>query len=541
MLLTNVKKMSKNYIIFMDPQTKTSYYQHINDDNKLNVFNKDLMNILLDQFSETINRITYNDITHISILQNHDATINNLPNKLNTLTIISSMCSSIEFIGEVCENIEFIYIDKSNITNFPDISRCNKLKICKINHSAINRFDIEYDLPNTLFELNLQSNLITNTDFAYNKLEDKMNKTLKKISFSDNYLIYDEFPENLARKCNLIRQQKYIHNVINFINVANVNINNYVQETLENQRNYINYINHINEPNHINEQNEQNEPNHINQQNYTRHGLFSSQNVHLSSINQSILKSVELLQDYVYTNNITVEKLELIEKNSLFGYINNIITFYKEHKDNDIFLKYYTTNNINLKHEFNTITTNSITRLTYKETFELIWAVVCDKYRKNEINIEDAFERIVTEVNDGKLMCFTGKYNRLINSMVGIIEGLHVGFSEGEELQLEFGNIIEKFAKNNNNYTFENLYCDSKSILDNIRNNETKQAWLTAIMDLEPDPVKITYDNNVYYLTWDKFILSSREKDIIGYQDENDNIYFLESVDESESDFKNPF
>ena len=99
-LLHTVKKMTKNYIIFN--YQNTEYYEPIDNDNKINIFNKNLMNIFLDQFTERIGRVTYDDIIVISVLENHDDIIKNLPNKLKHLIVMSTFCRSLELNNEVC-------------------------------------------------------------------------------------------------------------------------------------------------------------------------------------------------------------------------------------------------------------------------------------------------------------------------------------------------------------------------------------------------------------------------------------------------------
>ena len=60
MLLKNVRFQNKNHIMFK--YNNNIYYQDINNDNKLIIFNKQLMNIFLEQFEETIGVVTYDDI-----------------------------------------------------------------------------------------------------------------------------------------------------------------------------------------------------------------------------------------------------------------------------------------------------------------------------------------------------------------------------------------------------------------------------------------------------------------------------------------------
>jgi len=181
---------------------------------------------------------------------------------------------------------------------------------------------------------------------------------------------------------------------------------------------------------------------------------------------------------------------------------------------------------IYLNENLDMATVCTITNMTYKSTFELIWSILYFKYKQKQINLDDVFERIYTEIGDSVLLCFTGKYNRLINSMVGIIEGVQVGFSQNEELQLEFGKIMVKI--NSKEYTFEQAYCQAKSILEFVENG-IKESWLVAIHDLRPDDTMIKYKNKQYIKTWDDDILDLSAKELIGYYME-DKIVFLDEL-----------
>ena len=523
MISRTVNLKYKNHIIFN--HNGNEYYQTIDNDNKINIFNQNLMNVFLEQFKETIGNVTYHDITQISVLENHCKEIKNLPNKLKNLTVMSSICTKIELSKEVSANIERITIDKSNITIFPNISNCPNLQICKINHSAITEFYINYELPNSLIELNLQTNLITNTNFSYDKLLKKI-KTLK-INLSDNHLNYDEFPEKLRVKCNLIRQKTYVHNKINFANVGTENIRAFIQEA--------------NRP--TNRQTLVLEPD------VRINPLFGTQNVHLSSVNKSILNSVNAMKNYAKENEIFVEKIpKNLDSSSsgnsfIYGFFNSFFTkcdtnsninsnINSDISNSDTCLsileKYCNRGDkflTNLNENLNLVTICTMTDMTYKATFELIWAILYFKYKQKLINLDDVFKRITCEISDSVQMCFTGKYNRLINSMVGIIEGVNVGFSINEELQLEFGQIIEKF--NSKKYTFEEAYCQAKSILEFVENG-TKKSWLDAIHDLRPDDTIIEYKDKQYFKMWNDDIVDFR-KEIIGYYVE-DKIVFLEEL-----------
>lgn len=518
-------KLTKNHIIFR--YNNRDYTKNINGDERLNVFKRNLMNIYLEQFEDTIGTVTYDDIIYISTLENHDTNINDLPSGLKGLFIMSSMCREIIFSEYVKQNIEFVSIDKTNIHLFPNIQNCINLHTFKINHSNISEFNIDYELPSKLRDFNVACNCITNvnTPFSYNQLTSLLTRNKNvKYSFSDNYLNYDLFPEVLRRKCNLLRQNTYKYNPIHFHNVAQINIRNFVAD--------------LGEPN----------------DNATNNILNSTQTVHLSSVNKSVVSSVAKIKEFITKHNIDIAKLNYNIKNTKkYSKYLNCLYNYESDSDNSDSNDYKTDNtdkkllptlnnqqiynyfvnkyDINIGDKNNSsylYVKHSITELTYKETFELVWSVICYLIKNdNNFKPEDLLERLYIELKDGIQMCYTGKYNRLINSLVGIIDGVYVGISSQEEIQMEFGKIIEKLNKIITPNTFSKALCEAKEILRSADEKINKSDWLDALYDLAPAPIKIKYNSNDYLQTWDDFILDLSLKDIIGFKEE-DRIIFID-------------
>jgi hypothetical protein len=497
-------KLTKNHIIFR--YNNRDYTININGDERLNVFKRNLMNIYLEQFEDTIGRVSYDDIIYISTLENHDTLINDLPNNLKGLFIMSSMCHHIVFSENVKRNIEFVSIDKTNINLFPNIENCFNLHTFKINHSNITEFNIDYVLPTMLRELNLSNNCITNinTPFSYDKLIDLLEKNkIMKYSFSDNYLNYDIFPEILKRKCNLLRQGTYKYNPINFRNVAEINIRNFVNDFADNN---------------------DNNPNNI---------LNSTQTVHLSSVNKSVVSSVNKIKEFINKHKINIVKLDYNKNPIIKDKHNYDSDNYDSEKSNEIekqlyksFINKYGINVMSTDNKTYLKAKHSITELTYKETFELVWSIICYLIR-NDTNFkpDDLLERLYIELKDGIGMCYTGKYNRLINSLVGIIDGVYVGISSQEEIQMEFGKIIEKLNKDNNPETFSRALCDAKEIFRTTDDTINKSDWLDALYELSPQPTQININNITYLQSWDDLILDLNTKDIIGFKEDNKIIF----------------
>jgi hypothetical protein len=450
----------------------------------------------------------------------------------------------------MCENIilpnklELINISGSRLSLFPDISGCNNLKICKINNSLIQKFTIEYTIPTTVIELNLEYNFITNEKFTFNKLNH-----IHNINFNNNNLIIGLLPPRFGIFLNQGRNYNQ-YEIQRQYNIHNQNTNNLMRK-LELQRH--SYNKQLSENNQrirteaqrqrmglpIQQQIQQRE---IRVENIPEidNQLFGSQNVHLSSIVKSVVNSVQIMQKFIKDNELIMYKYDFIEPvnpvkapvnpvkapvnpvktNNFYSIIRKIINFIKRFfcfryyeptvnkteiyepiinetvvngpmvnetvvNASQLFINNISVINRALIYKYISFNdTHSITKLTLKQTFEIIWTIVYFKYTRNEININDVCERIVTEMTDGILMCFTGKYNRLINSMVGIIDGINIGFSENELLQLEFGRIITKYNEDNSKYSFDKLYKDAEEILKDISNEQTKSEWMNAIRDL---------------------------------------------------------
>lgn len=107
MLLTSQGNLTKNHVIFR--LNDRIYYQNLGGDDRLNVFNRNLMSIYLERFEETIGKVDYDCITQISINENRDDTISDLPIYLEGLTIINSTCRRITLNDTCKKHLEYIF------------------------------------------------------------------------------------------------------------------------------------------------------------------------------------------------------------------------------------------------------------------------------------------------------------------------------------------------------------------------------------------------------------------------------------------------
>lgn len=490
----------QNYIILEKNGDK--YFKEISGDNIDNIFNKDLINIYLDAFTETtINNVqlVYDDITELSVLKCEKNVINNLPNNLEKLTVKSSYCTELILSPINSEKMTHITLVKTNLNKFPNVSQCKKLISLRIMDSALSNFSISYKLPTTLSELSLSGNVINNTNFSYSAL---CEKHLIKISLSDNALDVSKIPEQLIQKCNVRRQ-------------------NPTKISFAMQRNNINRMNINNIVHNLNANTNTNT-------NTNRHILNTTQTVHLSSVNKSVVKSINVINEYIAKyklNNNTkydIGNTSEISKFSVSRYLqfsninNDLLSWTQKYcidYENDI-KKYQS------KH--------GITHLKYEELFILIWKIMNHLIDNNKFEKNDILERLATEIIDSRGYCFIGRFNRLVNSLCGILDGIYVGISTTEEIQIEMGQIIKKLNENEL-YTFKDAYCDAYEVL---RSSQDKSSWMEALMDMAPEPKEIVINQEVYLLDWDD-IITIPENNI----DDMDNkckigIYNKENIDD---------
>ena len=477
------------------------YYQTIDGDERLTIFNRNYMNIYLERFHETLNYpVSYDDICFISVNENHDQIINDLPRNLTELFVKSSMCTELIIPDNTAENILLINFDKTNMNIFPDISQCRQLTNLILNRSNLNSFLINYELPQTLMKLNLAWNLFNNNSFNFNKI----NRNFSYLNLNNNHFNYNTIPLNIRDKQPFLQQGTYVFNRITFNNVANENIRNFVQN-----------IRNTNIPN----------------TNFAT-TIFTGQSVHLSSVNKSVVKSVTKIDEWInkrecYVKNITIKDVrevfinnnriienETIVENEIisnFSFLNALVNLFNiqnynknGNKNGNNIIDDINNNNIDvndtkildfLEKKFNMADKHTILKLTYKKLFEKIWCVAINHPEKKDI-----IDRLKIELLDSIGFCFTGIMNRLVNSLVGFIDGVNVGISVKEEIQLSMQQIINKLINKKIEYIdamreVEGVFKDIPK--DENITEEYKNVWIEALKDYEPEPIIVQLINPI--------------------------------------------
>ena len=496
---SNLNHITKNHITFISPANKKMYFTNLTGDNIQHTFHRNLMNIYLEQF-ET-HQVHYDDIVGISTLENRDTIIDDLPNALQFIFICSSMCNTLVLSNSVKQTLRQLRIMRANMTTMPDIQGCIQLEVCSINSCNISQFNNTL-LPSTLKEINLNGNNLSDEQSLCSPLNEWLIPT-KKESIGDliarggkktcnlngNKLNYNKFPTNLANRIKLLRQHSYVFNMVRIENVAQMNIiENVAQMNIRN-------VTASSDGNNI---------------------LHSSQTVHLSSVNASVVASLDIIQQYIQTHSLKV--------------VDATDRLFKEFSTLHLFSQFFKT-------QFLIKSVQSVTGLTYEKTFMIIWTALCHAIQTNLISKEDAFQRMAIEITDSIDVCFTGKYNRIFNALVGVIDGVHIGISSQEEIQMEMTRLIQKYNESIETITtpdnkfevfselFRTTICDAYTALQGTPN---AVHWIEAILDLAPDNIKIKVGDTEYEQSWDDFIITLREKQIIGvYQYNTDTIEWL--------------
>lgn len=424
------------------------YHEKLTGDNDLNIFDIQLTNVYLDKYDEMINEtVTFHDITSLTLFKNDDV-IESLPNNLKYLYIKSGTLRQLPISAEVASNIEVIHLDFTNLEYFPDISKCNKLREITINHSNLNRFRPDYTLPPSLKVVNLRYNHINDVDFTLFKMNPDI-----KLNFSYNNL-------NTETIDNIImvnpRSDIKMQNRYRFIPITPHNYNNFEI------RHMMNIM--MNPPVHT--------PTEVNS-NVLKN---NTQTVHLSSINKSIVTSYKYILKYIETNNIKVSETDVISE------INQEFNKLKLKK-----LDSY------LKTQFEDSNIHTILQIKYSKLLTIVWSIV-----KTHADSANLIERFYTELNESQEVCFTGRMNRLVNVLVGYIEGVVVSISLKEELQMSIQLLMDKLNKQEITYnqTKEELtkilnqeYDVDTTDPNNIISEEYKQSWLVALNDYKPNAI----------------------------------------------------
>jgi hypothetical protein len=226
-----------------------------------------------------------------------------------------------------------------------------------------------------------------------------------------------------------------------------------------------------------------------------RNVLNSTQTVHLTSVNVGVIKGIEIIKaeskKYTLVNNAVGKLLEPPStkkpaehpQSSYANYMQFIKFIGKIFYDAEKSKKIQLENAIRvwyddpLKH--------SIHRLSFKELFDMILTII-----ENHPQKEDMKERLVMELSDSIGLCFLGRINRMVNSLIGFVDGIFIGLSVKEEVQMKIEIIVnkliaEKIKKKEAIAEMTELFKDVGE-KDNIT-EDFKRANIDALQDFDDE------------------------------------------------------
>ncbi len=422
----------------------------------------------------------YDDIIKIEISNlNNIQSIRDLPMNLRELMILKTTLSSLE-IPTNCVHLQVLSIKDSNLTRIPNVSHCTKLNSLSIEHGALNQMDNIF--PASLVNINLTQNSLNERNCDLRLFPRGVPIILFRNVFNekpamDGYIFCYGTQNNGSRG----------RRITNY----DVDLNRHqveIRDIIDAQR--------VREPHRMNRDR-------LNQlvlqpaaaapparpPTTSSAALFnSSQTVHISSICKSVTDSVnkiKQLTDHAYTKSlepVLIDQMltQMYDKNFLARVMSLISKQPKDRTNMTTYVRQWVADR--------SIHTASNTK--YSEMLARVWILVDNHTQK-----KDFMENLKIELESSKDVCFTGRYNRLINSLVGFIDGITVGISLKEQLQIEIGKLIENLGRERMTYAeckkqMEALFNEPEVKEDETITKEYMQSWLDALEDYKPDDVE---------------------------------------------------
>lgn len=425
------------------------------------VFNRQLMANTLEAIENK--HYVYDDILkiHVSNLCEME-TISELPVNLYELKIHYTSISSIE-IPANCREIRVLEIKDSNLNIFPNIENLTHLHTLTLQNGHLN--SLPYNFPPNIQCLNLSGNRFS----RYSQNLHRLPTNTQVLFFGNNF---DEKPDMPNHSITYGTQGSTGRTITNLAVMRRVH-----REHLQDY--YRPHTDLVGEK-------------------QTADMFKSTQTVHITSINKSVERSVKKVIEMTrcwyepemekqHTNDFldalypeNDEDSYLIQKlKKLKDVVLHSFNHEKTVRDN---MKQYVRDWTEIQ------TVQSQVKITYGELFARIWLLV-----QGHKQFDDFLVNIRIELEASHGMCFTGKFNRLTNSLVGFVDGITVGISSREQLQIEIGKLVEKLSQKQISY--EDCKAEVKELFEDpdVKEDKTitldyKQSWLDALEDYKPVP-----------------------------------------------------
>lgn len=121
--------------------------------------------------------------------------------------------------------------------------------------------------------------------------------------------------------------------------------------------------------------------------------------------------------------------------------------------------------------------------ITFKQLITMIMTIV-----ENHRQKENMKHRLIVELKESVDLCFTGRINRMVNALVGFVEGIYIGLSAKEEIEMKISVLIKQLIdKKTNRETVKEHMVELFSQVGEKENisDDYKEACVKALDDYE--------------------------------------------------------
>lgn len=485
--------------------------KHVYVANPADVFDPERMEPYIREAEEVHNKIyTWDDIINIHVTHLDLKTIHRLPATLVSLFIQNTTLEYIIFPSN-CTSIKQIDIVYSNLSEMPDVSHLTNLVHCAISYSNLQRIPFTSDhWPPLLKSLNLSANSFNSINLnidvqlptdcgillAHNMLGNERNverPAHQDIMFGSQNT-YAHIPittETIERAIAMEHlRRNYAGGGNAQTNTSDDHVKNLRRKRNNNNTNFINSTAPPLVPPNIND----NRPILPPPPPLIIQPLTGTQTVHASSVCDSVTKSVikikeltnarynaniqsALIADFITAAYKTLPpKAGLVRRILYYLFGNGSRIFGNDSRMIDEVTRY-----VNIRD------THTPTQTTYGELLARVWLLIQQHPQRADFIINVKYE-----IEQSVGYCFTGRFNRLVNSLIGFVDDIIVGISIKEQLQLEMGKLIASLGKGD--ITYEKCMADFTALFDDpiVKADASitktyRESWLFALEDYKPD------------------------------------------------------
>ena len=462
------------------------------------VFNRNIMTILLEQFED--DTYTFDSISTIIINDFRRPTIEDIPINLKKLEILNS---SLNIFPIFPNSIETIIINTSSITlteNFTIYPNLKELKmgvLVEINsifppslifkHIRTGRGPIQYPR----IDMRINNNGVFGDHFPVaprNQTRDEIEKQVNSLINNRQSVHISSVNRNICDSLLVIDKlaEKYKKREFPILDIFQVT------KVKTKVKTKVNTKVNTRARNNINQNNNQNIIQNNKSIRQTFWGWIDNFFIYKSIIVEEPLIVNDLFEQLIVPDEPEeLEELEELEEPEQpdHNLIQTMINWYSGSKTDSRLIE-----EITIWNKENTII-HSIHKISFSQLFEKIVRIIVN--HEQRVNLT---ERLKIELTDSIGFCFTGRVNRMVNSLVGCVDGVKVSFSYKEQILIESQMIIKRLV--DKKITFEKAKEEMREIFndDEIRKDpllvELEEVYIESLNDYNEEEIA-PYDPTV--------------------------------------------